>query len=37
MEEKVVPNEEEFPRKCEHEDHVVKEAWGGARPNRIKM
>ena len=27
-----VPNEEEFPRKCEQEDRAVKKAWEGRNP-----
>jgi hypothetical protein len=30
----LIPNKEEFPRKCGQKDQMVKEAWeGGAQPN----
>ena len=28
----LVPNEEEFPHNCKHEDRAVKEAWEGRAP-----
>ena len=28
----MVPNKEEFPRRCMQEDHAVKEAWEGRGP-----
>ena len=32
----LVPNMEEFPRRCEQEDQVMKEAWEGRGPTEHK-
>jgi hypothetical protein len=32
----MVPNEEEFPRRCGQEDQAMKEAWKGRGPTEHK-